>query len=148
MKQGEDVTVELIGLGATGTPKKNKAQDWQKLYNEADAAGNEAVSKCNVVPMVVQQHANVMDDSSPVTQSWYVSDGVCGFAWVTVRPGNCSFAKWLVKNNLARSAYGGGVSIWISQFNQSMQKKECYADAFAKVLRDAGIKAYAGSRMD
>jgi hypothetical protein len=29
-----------------------------------------------------------------------------------------------------------------------MEKKEAYASAFADVLRDEGIKAYAQSRMD
>ena len=63
-------------------------------------------------------------------------------------PGNCSFANWLKKNKLAHKHYYGGVAIWVGQFNQSMQKKEEYAHAFASVLVDAGINAYVGSRMD
>lgn len=36
----------------------------------------------------------------------------------------------------------------VGQFNQSMEKKEKFARAFAKVLTDADVKAYAQSRMD
>lgn len=133
-----------------GVPKgevKDKV-DWQELYNKAHAAGLEAVSKLQVTPMVVTGHANPLDDSSPVTEAYYVADGVCGFGWVNVKPGNSAFAKWLVKNDYASKSYEGGVTIWVSYFNQSLQKKEAYAYAFAKVLSDNGIRAYAGSRMD
>ena len=68
---------------------------------------------------------------------------------MNVRPANCSFALWLKKNNLARpDSYEGGMKIWVHQFNQSMELKDSYAHAFAEVIRGAGIKAYAGSRMD
>lgn len=123
-------------------------REFKALYEKADAAGMEAVSKLNVVPMVVCQHANSMDDRSPVVQSWFVPDGVCGFAWVVVRPGNSPFANWLKKNGLGRKGYGGGVHMWVHQFNQSMQKKETYAHAFAGVLCEAGLDAYSNSRMD
>jgi len=121
---------------------------FQELYHTAHLAGMDAVARMTVTPMVVCQHANVMNDASPVTQSWVVPDGPCGFAWIVVSPGNCSFANWLKKNKLADKHYYGGVAIWVGLFNQSMQKKEEYAYAFASVLVDAGINAYAGSRMD
>ena len=120
----------------------------KELFDKAHEAGMMAVAKANVVPMVVSQHANMMDDSSPVEKSWYVADGVCGFAWITIRPGTSKAARY-AKNYLgARAGYYGGMEIWVSKFNQSMQKKETYAHAFAEVLQSAGIKAYSGSRMD
>ena len=123
--------------------------DFQTLYDLANAAGKCAVNKLKVQPMVVQQHANIIDDSSPVINEWYVADGVCGFAWVNIKPGNSAFAKWLKTKNLAdKDSYYGGVTILISDYNQSMQKKEAYAYAFAKVLRHNGIKAQSYSRMD
>lgn len=83
------------------------------------------------------------------TEVWQVSEGVCGFAWVNVKPGNSRIAKALVAANLARKdSYEGGVTVWVHEFNQSMARKEAYARAFAKVLTDAGIRAYASSRMD
>ncbi len=124
-------------------------QDWQSLYDAAHKAGMEAVSKLNVVPMVVQQHANPLDDASPVEKSYFVADGVCGFAWVQVKPGNSPFAKWLKEKGLASAdSYAGGVCIWVSAFNQSMQRKATYAYAFSGVLKQAGINSYASSRMD
>jgi hypothetical protein len=36
----------------------------------------------------------------------------------------------------------------VRDFNQSLQKKEAYAYAFAKVLNQAGINAHVESRMD
>jgi hypothetical protein len=40
------------------------------------------------------------------------------------------------------------VSIWIRRFGQSLQRKEACAYAAAEVLREGGINAHAGSRMD
>lgn len=118
------------------------------LYQSAHQAGMEAVAKLQVTPMVVTQHSDPLNDASPVQKAWYVADGVCGFAWVVVKPATSKFARWLKAQKLARSAYGGGLQIWVSAFNQSMQKKEAYAGAFAAVLRSAGIDAWADSRMD
>lgn len=135
------------GAIVKGTAVKDK-QDWQKLYDLAREEGFKAVEACQVVPMVVQEHTNPLDDNSPVKKSYFVSDGVCGFAEIVISPGTCSFAKWLTKNNLARKHYYGGVSIWVGEFNQSMQRKETYAHAFANILNKNGVKAYATSRMD
>lgn len=78
-----------------------------------------------------------------------IADGVCGFAWVHVKPATCQVAKELVKRGLAcTSVYDGGVKVWINDYNQSMQKKEAHAQAFAAVLIGAGVRAHAGSRMD
>ena len=40
------------------------------------------------------------------------------------------------------------VEIWVGEFNQSVTRKEAYAQAFAEVLREAGVTAYASSRKD
>ena len=120
----------------------------QTIYQEAHYKGNVAVEMATVTPMVVQQRANPLNDDSQLVREYFVSDGVCGFASVTVKPANCKFAKYLVANGLGRKAYNGGVRMSVHDFNQSLQKKEAYADAFAKVLRDNGINAWSESRMD
>lgn len=122
--------------------------NYQALCEAASQAGYDAVSKATITPMVVNQCASPLDDSSPVIKSWFVEDGPCGFASIIVKPGNSAFAKFLVKSGIARKHYAGGVSIYVSQFNQSLQKKEAYAYAFSKVLNDAGIYSYVDSRMD
>ncbi len=65
-----------------------------------------------------------------------------------MKPGNSWFARFLKAAGLARKAVYGGVSVWVSAYNQSMERKEAYAHAFANVLRSVGIDAYAESRMD
>jgi len=120
----------------------------QDIYQQAHEHGNFAVKLAFVTPMVVQQRENPLNDDSRLVREYFVADGVCGFASVTVKPANSKFAKYLVANGLGRKAYNGGVSMSIRQFNQSLQKKEAYAYAFASVLNEHGIKAYVESRMD
>jgi len=122
--------------------------DNQAIYAQANDKGNAAVQMTTVQPMVVQQRENPLNDDSRLVREYFVSDGVCGFASVTVKPANSKFAKFLIANGLGRKGYGGGVCMSIRQFNQSLQKKEAYAYAFASVLNEHGIKAYVESRMD
>jgi hypothetical protein len=94
-------------------------------------------------------------------KEWNVPDGVCGFAWIKIRPATQAFAKWIKKEkdvatvllqnavNVPKgAAYDGGIDLWVSAFGQSMERKEQYAAAFAEVLRSHGIKCSMGSRMD
>lgn len=120
----------------------------KEIYIQAHNAGNSAVQAATITPMVVTQKANPLNDSSDTVNQWYVEDGVCGFASVIVKPANSKFAKFLVENQLGRKSYTGGVSMSVRDFNQSLQKKEAYAHAFAKVLRDNGINAWSESRID
>lgn len=117
---------------------------FRELVSKAHAAGYAAGLAAECQPMGVAQ---VMPDGSRRLVS-VVPDGPCGFAWITIRPGNSSFAIWAKRNKVADRAYGGGVSIWVGEFGQSMTRKEAYARAYADVLRAAGVQAYSGSRMD
>ncbi len=135
-------------VAASADERAEREERWALLHEEAVIAGKVRAEACVPVPMVVTQHASPLDDESRIEQAWYVPQGVCGHAWVTIRPGNCSFAVWAKKHANARKAYYGGVEIWIGAYGQSMEMKEAYARGYADVLREAGIKAYAGSRMD
>lgn len=124
-------------------------ENFQKWYSEAVKAGQEAANAKRPTPMIVAEHTNPLDDNSPILQSWNVPDGVCGFAWVNVKPGNSAFAKWLVKLGIARKdSYYGGVTIWIRDYNQSYERKLAHAEAMAKVLTAYGIRCYASGRLD
>jgi len=112
-----------------------KDEAHSRLFTEAAQAGSDAGNAHEPRPMTIKGYA-------PIT------GGVCGFAWVTIRPATSSFARWMKKKGHARPAYGGGVQVWISHYSQSMEKKMAYAQAMADVLTEGGIKAYAGSRMD
>jgi hypothetical protein len=122
----------------------------KEIYAEAHFAGMKALASCTPVPMVVGSPSTPLgNDIDPSKPTYFVSDGVCGFAWVNVKPGNSKFAKWLKANGLGRTdSYYGGVTVWASEGGQSLAKKEAYAYAFAEVLNKYGIKAYANSRMD
>lgn len=73
--------------------------------------------------------------------------GACGFAWVWFA-GNTKFGKWMLKNGYASKDYPTGLHVWVCEFGQSVDLKERYAYAYAKVLKDAGLDARAGSRLD
>lgn len=128
--------------------KEKREKHFSDVWHRAVAAGCAAGDACTPIPMGVAQHADPLDDSSPVTQQWVVEGGVYGFAWVTVRPGNCPFANWLKKNDIAKKTYGGGVAIHIHHYGQSMERKYAYARAISAVFRDAGFNSAAHNRMD
>lgn len=127
---------------------ENKAKQYADIYKEAMKAGLEAGNAHNPTPMVVQQHANMFDDNSPVVQQWKIDGGVCGFAWVHLSKANTSFAAWCRKNKIGGKSYYGGWDISCHEFGQSMERKEKWAAAFANVLSSHGITAYMQSRMD
>lgn len=118
------------------------------IWQEAMRRGREAAEACKVTPMVVEQHANVLDDSSPVTERWVCDSGVCGFAWVVIKPGTCSFARWLRKAGHAHKRDPGGVLIWISEYGQSYERKLAHARAMADHFREQGYNSFAQGRLD
>lgn len=130
---------------------------FKEILAKADAAGKEAVEKAKIIPMIVGEgkslFSNEIDYSKPTE---YVSDGVCGFAWVNVYPefkGNTKLGK-LERKVLEECGFqkdwdsNKKYYMWVSAYNQSMQKKEAYARAFAKIVAAYGIDSFAQSRMD
>lgn len=124
-------------------------QDCQALYDRAHKAGMSAMGYCQPTPMIVQQHRNMLDDSSPVVKSYYVGGGVCGFAWVSLRPGTGAFARWARVQGYAKTdSYAGGLMFWVKEGGQSYERKMSYGAAFAEVLCAAGLKASVKGRLD
>lgn len=114
--------------------------DFGSLYETAHAAGMAAGYGSTPNPMVVSEVGGE-------GKSWYVSEGACGFAWVTIK-GTTPFARWAKGAKKASKAYPTGYWFWVSEFGQSVDRKEKYARAFAKVLNEHGIEAFANSRLD
>lgn len=136
-------------IAAESAERKARYAKFEAVYNKAVEAGRAAGEAKVPQPMVVVEANGLSNEPKPGGQSWFCGEGACGFAWVKVSPGNSSFAKWLVKNKLARKSYYGGVEINISAFNQSVERKEACAAAMAKVLSaELGVTAYADSRLD
>ena len=129
--------------------------DYQAIYDEAYAAGVAAVAAKVPVPMIVGTPSTPLgNDLDPSQTIYYVPDGVCGFAWVQFAA-NTGWGRWAKKNvgrtehhAACRKGYPTGLDIWVTTGNQSMEKKEAFAQAFAEVLRAHNIDAYAQSRMD
>jgi hypothetical protein len=135
--------------GSTTGPKFGEAEA-KALFLRAQQAGLAAAEKITPVPMYVVQRENPLDDSSRIVKRYApVMSGVCGFAWIIIKPGNGSFARHLKKLGLARtSEYYGGVMVSIFEHGQSYEKKLAHAAAFADVLKDAGVKAMSMGRLD
>lgn len=74
----------------------------------------------------------------------------CGFAWVHIAPATGPLVKRLKEMNIGAKGYGGGYHVWnpSGNFTQCMEAKLAGAQAYAKVLSDAGFRAFADSRMD
>ena len=132
------------------TAKKPKDIFESELFERAHQAGMVAGTGHTPEPMYLVERENPFDDNSPVIHAYEpVMDGVCGFAWVNVKPGTSRFARWIRNTNHGRSDdYYGGTTVWVRYFNQSYERKLAYAEAFAEVLKEAGIRAYAHGRLD
>lgn len=122
--------------------------DFAAIHKQAHEAGHAAATGMTPTPMIVGTAIGLSDRIDPTKPTYFVDDGVCGFAWIAFK-GNTAWGRWAKKQGLARSHYPSGLCIWVRDYNQSMQRKEAYANAYARVLQANGITdAYPGSRMD
>lgn len=126
-----------------------------ELWSRAVQAGIKAWHEAIPTPMLVGTAKGLFDDSFDETKPVYhVSEGLCGFASLVVKPANSSFAHWLKANVRTSKHYGGGLSVWSSVIvpedarSQSYERKDAAMRAVAEVLREAGIKASCWSRLD
>ncbi len=133
----QSYTDTLISKGYTVKGKSSL----DGLLKEAHEAGAAAAEAMTPQPMRVVEHVNAFDDNSAIkTDYGIVADGVCGFAWVTLK-GNTAIAR--AAKNVERTTawsygkgYPSGINLWVFAYGQSMQRKEAYARAFAKDLED------------
>lgn len=132
----------------TQTIAKPPVTDFALLHAQAHEAGHAAATKTTPRAIIVGSPSTPFGNDVDLSkQHWYESEGVCGFAWVSF-PGNKPWCRWAKKNIRISKHYPSGFCIWVSDYGQSLERKEAYAEAYAKVLREAGVEAYAGSRMD
>ena len=127
--------------------KASKNVGFQAIYDEAQKAGFKAGQEAIPAPMVVQE-VGLDDKPTAGSKEYYVSEGLCGFAWVNIT-GNSKFGRWVKDIGLGNhDSYYHGVTIWCGEFGQSIARKEAWAQAFAGVLQKHGIEAYSQSRLD
>lgn len=128
-------------IAAESAEREARYQKFEEAHHKALAAAAQAALDAVPAPMVVTQHANQLDDSSPVKQAWYVSEGVCGFGWVQTYPGNSSFAVWAKKNAGFTKAYHGGLQLWSratdheGRQTQSYERNVAWARGYAETMK-------------
>lgn len=142
--------------GGGGSIKLTKA-DMKALLARAGEAGERAFKDAAPTPMIVYTPKNMMaslmggDDGGPDPREpvYQVNEGVCGTAWVNIKPGGSRFARWLIKEGYGRSdSYRGGITLSLynicgDRMSQSLTRWGAAARAITTVLREAGIDATA-----
>ena len=116
-------------------------QHQQKLlrlaFQMAHVKGMEAAKACTPTPMIVGTAIGLSDKIDPNKKTYYVPQGVCGFAWVNIRPATSALAKFAKKElGWSYNSYDKAMQKWVSDFGQSMELKEAYAHAYAAELQD------------
>ncbi len=93
--------------------------EYRRVYEEAHAAGVAAIGSLRASDREL---------------------GNVGWGWVRIRPANKGFGRWLLREGLGGTAYGGGVQVsppTIGVTNMDPQMR--YAHAFAEVVERAGV---------
>ncbi len=125
-------------------------EHFNQIIENARKAGMDALEAAKPTPVIFGQAKSLFSSEIDMSKpTYYEEEGVCGFASIHFK-GNTAFGRWAKKSGIAKPHdYYGGLYIWVSEGNQSMARKEAYARAFVKVLKDAGINdAWMTSRMD
>ena len=118
------------------------------IHIAASAAAFAASQAALPTPMIVGTATTPWGtDIDRTKPTHYVSEGACGYAWVRIK-GNTAFGRWARQQRVARSGYPSGLNIYPDLMTQSVERKEAWANAYAKVLREHGIDAYVDSRLD
>ena len=121
----------------------------EKLLEKAHLMGMDAGRRVGVTPMIVgtptETFGSEIDHSKP---TYFVEGGVCGFAGVVIKPARGKFVSYLKRLDKGYKHYYGGYYVPVREFGQSLTRKEAYAEAFAKVLSEEGMRCYVDSRMD
>ena len=121
----------------------------EKLLERAHLMGMDAGRDASVTPMVVGSPSTPFgSDIDYSKKTYFVEGGACGFAGVVIKPARGKFVSYLKSLGMGHKHYYGGYYVPVREFGQSMSRKEAYADAFAKVLTEEGMRCYVDSRMD
>lgn len=136
----------------------NKDAFYQMVFEEAQAAAKVAREACVPQPMVVGSPVNIMQEGGPFREDkpvYFVSGGVCGFAWVNFPDGRSGVARWFRNKKVGYKSYYGGYDVGDYHFFredgpgiQSLAKNEASARAVASVYKKHGIEAFSRSRID
>lgn len=119
----------------------------------ADKAGREAAEACVPTPMNVGTPRDMLGslmggdgggfrEDQPI---YHVAQGICGTAYVLIRPGTSPMARFVKKHRGGWKGHYGGTQFTVRGYGQSYERSMAYARAYAGVLADAGLRAYTDS---
>lgn len=145
----------------TKTERQERIARTIRIQREAVAAGVAAAEAAKPAPMIVQD-ADLFGGPLPGGQTYFIPEGPCGFAWVRVTARTPEGRRFIADLKLAgiaspdinehrpwrRDDYSGGYMFWVSTGGQGITRKEAFAHAFAAVLEENGVPAFAASRLD
>ncbi len=158
------------------TAKEKQHKAWQDALVSACVAGTQAARATTPTPMIVGTPRDLMGSLmgtggggfDPEEPTYFVSGGVCGFAWIQVSKDR-AFMNWLrgkvaskhpaaavlgdYRSEISEprpDSYLGGIAISVFGYGQSMTLKAAFAGAFARKLSELVPSAtiYSQSRMD
>ena len=138
-------------MSTTATTTRFTERQAAGLIERAETAAKAAFEAARSEAMLVGSAKSLFSDEIDFSQKTYVvNDGVCGFAWVNIQDGRSSFARQAKKLAGARKSYYGGMDIRPKAmgYSQSYERKLAACHAYAEILREAGIKAFADGRLD
>jgi len=121
--------------------KSDREMQYFQWIHEAEKAGKEAALEAakHMKTYAIMQNGVRID----------IMRGLCGFAWVKIKNGKSSLARFMVKEKLADKGTYGGVEVWVGDFGQSVDMKAAYASAYARKLSElSGEEAFSQSRLD
>lgn len=125
------------------------------LYLEACKNAMEAGKNLQPTPMRVVR-VGLDDQPLPNEEPSIIMEGLCGFAWVTIRPARGAFVQFMKSIGKGCNGYYGGYEISTHviehetgvNFGQSYERKMAAAEVFAATLQAWGINAVAEGRLD
>lgn len=125
------------------------------IFNEARTAATIAFSDHTPTPVVFGQAKSLFGNEIIPGTEEYVADGLCGFAWVRIKPARGEFVKFLKKNGIGNKGVYGGYTISAYDIgcpvsSQSMERKEAACKAFVAVIKQyfPDMKIWVESRLD
>ena len=102
----------------------------------SDSIVNATNNGINAARVATVEPIGFVTDSQCPDKPFFVSSGICGFAWVVVKGARGLLRSELIANGFT-PGYSGGLSLWISAHGQSYDMKSAHAREFADSLRES-----------
>ena len=128
----------------------------EEIFIEAQLKACDAFHSHKPTPMIVGHAKNLFSNEIIPGTEEIVEDGLCGFAWINIKPARGPLVKFLKSKGIGRNGDYGGYTISSYEstpgtgFSQSMEKNQAGCKAFVKVILKyfPDMNIYVGTRID